>query len=177
MRFFDKTKKNPTLKEKYDYIKNHFTYWTMNSWNGDITVANNVKLYKLGLTTEQTNKAYELLECENFYDEFNDMLYNSELEVYFNGKSDGYLVLAGAKKYDYKINSWYWNYDDFEVFDEVDDAQAESSTIEYDYELVQAFDVLCDDIRNNLIYQTEHAEIVTEEFLTMNKKKFLRYCD
>ena len=34
-------------KQMFNFLKNHFEYWTMNSWNRLSSVANKVKLYDL----------------------------------------------------------------------------------------------------------------------------------
>ena len=36
-------------KQMFNFLKDHFTYYTMNSWNGLNSIANNVKVYKLQL--------------------------------------------------------------------------------------------------------------------------------
>ena len=36
-------------KEMFDFINEHFTYYTLNSWNQLRSIANNVKLYNLNL--------------------------------------------------------------------------------------------------------------------------------
>lgn len=38
-----------TKKEMIEFLKNHKRYWTMNSWNGSSSYANNVKIYNLGM--------------------------------------------------------------------------------------------------------------------------------
>ena len=37
-------------KQMFNFLKNHFEYYTCNSWNGLRSVANNVKLYNLDLS-------------------------------------------------------------------------------------------------------------------------------
>ena len=81
------------------FLKNHFRYNTMNSWNCSTSYANNVKVYNLCLSGEQENKLYSMMEVDEFYDLINDDLMLFALEhdyrwqVGFNGRSGGYLVL------------------------------------------------------------------------------------
>lgn len=81
------------------FLKKHFRYNTMNSWNCSTSYANNVKVYNLGLTREQEDKLYSMMEVEEFYDQIHDDLMLFALEhdylwqVGFNGRSSGYLVL------------------------------------------------------------------------------------
>ena len=41
-------------KSMFEFINNHFTYYTLNSWNGLQSIANNMKLYNLGLEGDWT---------------------------------------------------------------------------------------------------------------------------
>ncbi len=50
MNFFNQTKGIRTLNDKFNYVKNHYKYYTLNSWNGLCSIANNVKIYNLGLS-------------------------------------------------------------------------------------------------------------------------------
>lgn len=81
------------------YLTTHFRYDTMNSWNQSTSYANNVKVYNLGLTKEQEEKLYAMLETSEFYTYINEMLnefaieHNHLWQVGFNGRSSGYLVL------------------------------------------------------------------------------------
>lgn len=82
-----------------DYLSKHFRYPTMNSWNRSTSYANNVKVHKLGLSSEQEDKLYKMLDMSEFYTYINDLLDDFALEhnylwqVGFNGRSSGYLVL------------------------------------------------------------------------------------
>ena len=92
------------------FLENHFRYNTMNSWNRSTSYANNVKVYNLGLSREQEDKLYSIMEVREFYDLINDDLMLFALEhdyrwqVGFNGRSGGYLVLyrGFAKPSEYK---------------------------------------------------------------------------
>lgn len=93
-------------EEMVKFLTSHFRYDTMNSWNNATSYAHNVKLYNLGLTEEQLDKAYEMLESnELYYLAFEPCIamwnkqHNYEWQVGFNGRSDGYLVLyTGGQK-------------------------------------------------------------------------------
>lgn len=98
--FYKKGINKQSAKSMFDFINDHYTYYTLNSWNLLESIANKVKLYNLDLIDE--DKAFELL-----YDEFDNsglqwmlstIIKNWEYEhpgyvIGFNGRSDGYLVL------------------------------------------------------------------------------------
>ena len=81
------------------FLRGHFRYWTMNTWNRSSSYANCVKIHTLGLTPEQMARAWELLDVAEVYDTIQAMLSQWAVErgwqwqVYFNGRSSGYLVL------------------------------------------------------------------------------------
>ena len=122
-KFFNKTNKNMSLRQKFDYIHNHFYYYTMNSWNETKSLANNVKIYNLPLAKEQKDKFFELYCNENLIDEIyfhintilEDFALENEFEIAFNGRSGGYLVA-----YNKNNNSNVIDEDliDFESYDE-----------------------------------------------------------
>ena len=123
MKFFDKTKGI----SRDDYLKNHPTHFFGYGYLPK-RYANNVKVYSLGLTSEQLDKALKVINQDSFYDDIGDMIAFSGIgDVYFGGRSGGWL---------------YINKD----IDEV----------EYD-ELV-AFDKLCDEIRDRLIWYCDNAK-------------------
>lgn len=89
----------PDRNEMIDFLKSHFRYYTMNSWNKSTSYAQNVKVYNIGLTPEQRDRAYDIICAEGAYDEINCIIddfgikHNHEYQIGFNGRSDGYLVL------------------------------------------------------------------------------------
>ena len=99
MRTFSKNVDMRNRKDMTEFLVKHFRYNTMNSWNQSTSYANNVKVYNLGLTKEQEDKLYAMLETAEFYTYINDMLnefsieHNHLWQVGFNGRSNGYLVL------------------------------------------------------------------------------------
>ena len=99
MKQFSKEVDLRSRKSMTDFLVNHFRYNTMNSWNQSTSYANNVKVYNLGLSKEQENKLYAMLETSEFYTYISDLLsdfsfeHNHLWQVGFNGRSCGYLVL------------------------------------------------------------------------------------
>lgn len=47
-------------REMTDYLRNHFRYSTMNSWNHATSYACNLKIYGLGLDPEIESKLYDI---------------------------------------------------------------------------------------------------------------------
>ena len=89
-------------KAMVNFLENHFRYFTMNSWNGSTSFANNMKIYNLGLSKEIENTLYDIL----FSDDNNDLDFyikcliadfetehDDRYTACFNGRSGGYLVL------------------------------------------------------------------------------------
>ena len=89
-------------KEMIAFLSSHFRYSTMNSWNGQSSYAQNVKVSHLHFPDQATrNRAYDLVQVygidieagirdaiENFQER-----HNHEYTIGFNGRSSGYMVL------------------------------------------------------------------------------------
>ena len=171
-----------SLRAKFDYIHNHYYYYTMHSWNGLKSLANNVKVWNLPLTSEQRNKFFELCSDEQLetqlYDVINSIIYdyeakNKTFEAYFNGRSGGYLVLTQKKHNGNIIDDEHIENDSYDAlikyFVEYNgwsfrDAQAEAKRrINQDFEIVKEFDELCDELLHNLIYILDNCTIEEEK--------------
>lgn len=138
MKFFDKSKG----QSRDEYLKYHSTHCFGYGYPPR-RYANNVKVYNLGLTSEQLDKACKVINQDAFYDDCGLIIHDSGMKnVYFGGRSGG------------------WMYIDKDI-DEV----------ECD-ELV-AFDRLCDEIRDRLIWYCDNArfekrtEMVPREYEAM----------
>lgn len=184
MKHFNKTKNNMTLTQKFNYIKQHFTYYTMNSWNRDTSIANNIKIYNLPLTKEQRDKAYDIIcdEClsaelwdcylipciKNFEEK-----YNNNYNIYSNGRNNGYFVLVGKKGYKvvnediecaetYKelVSNFKGDYGWAHL-----DAQREArQEIEDTFDLIVEFDNACDETLAEFIYVLDNVDIQTKTY-------------
>lgn len=143
-------------KQMFNFLKNHFTYYTMNSWNLLESIANNVKLYNLGLSGN-CDTVLALLEASE-YDTIGFMIADWEkahpgYRVIFNGRSYGYLVLTSV--YDARsilpdeINEAedYEEYKRYckEFYGSVKDNRDD---LRFYTKLVQDFDKLCDELRD-----------------------------
>lgn len=110
MKQFSKEVDMRSRRAMTEFLAKHFRYNTMNSWNQSTSYANNIKVYNLGLSKEQEEKLYAMLDTAEFYTYINEMLYDFSAEhnhlwqVGFNGRSSGYLVLyqGYSKPYGYK---------------------------------------------------------------------------
>ncbi len=111
-----------TREEMIEFLRDHFRYNTMNSWNRSTSYARNVKLHRLGLTREQENRAFEIIQADGAYDKINVIIRafgitnDYRYQIGFNGRSGGYLVLyqGGKKDLGYKTRcdncgklTWY----------------------------------------------------------------------
>lgn len=96
-------KKPRTKAEMVKYLTEHFRYDTMNSWNVSRSYAQCVKVSRHplfnGLTREQLNACYAMLEIDEAFHDVRSVLeefavlHAQEYQISFNGRSGGYLVL------------------------------------------------------------------------------------
>lgn len=162
--FFYKEVNKQSRKEMAFYIKNHFIYNRLNSWNKWKGYANNVKIYNLGLTKEQEEKAYNLflddeIDVSNFWtiveihlEYFRD---TTGHQAYFNGRSDGYIVFD-----EYVL--------DYEVLKVKSLQELQEVT-----EMLQKFDQLCDNLRSEFIWYLDNARMEKEEETIIKTRKVL----
>lgn len=99
--FFEKKIDTRSRQAMIDFLTGHFRYDTMSSWNKLTSYANKVKFYNLGLTNDQKNKAWDMLDV-NFWDEISHPIddFTREMDGHYtinsNGRSGGYLVLINS---------------------------------------------------------------------------------
>lgn len=157
-------------KQMFNFLKSHYEYWTMNSWNRLGSIANNVKLYNLKLSGDW-GVAYDLLAAGE-YETINAMCQMwAELhrgyEVCFNGRSGGYLVLCNKGHNGHVLPDEITECEDYDEYkrycrEYYGSVKANRSDLVYYTKLVQDFDKLCDELRDfcdELSHQT--FEIIT----------------
>jgi hypothetical protein len=109
--------------EMIAFLKNHFRYDTMNSWNLSTSYAATVKLYKLDWPSNDLEaRAYDFLDIEEAYFGIKRLFsafaksHDYRWQANFNGRSSGYIVLYQGKREatDYKTRcdvcgrlTWY----------------------------------------------------------------------
>lgn len=163
-------------KALWTFLTEHYWYYTMNSWNGLKSIANNVKVYNLGLEGDYW-LALDLLREDN-YDMLNEIIYNWEKEhpnynVGFNGRNGGYLVLTNKKNNCNVLPNWIIENSNYEEFKQTckdyygSVKEALPDLLEY-VELVQSFDKLCDEIR---VY-VNALSLTTEEDLIADRVEY-----
>jgi len=93
------------------FLKKHFRYDTMNSWNRSTSYANNIKLYNIDKPVEiNDDTCWEMLEITQWQEKLSDLLedfgrvHNWLWQAGINGRSGGYVVLyrGGIKPSGYK---------------------------------------------------------------------------
>ena len=103
----DKRYRETTVK----FLKNHFRYNTMNSWNRSTSYANNIKLYKIDKPEDVDNNTwYDMLGITEWQEKLSDLLedfgrkHDWLWQAGINGRSGGYVVLymGGIKPSGYK---------------------------------------------------------------------------
>ena len=182
MNYFYKTGIDITnAKQMWNFLKKHYTYYTMNSWNGLDSVANCVKIYSLDLTGDIW-QALAFLEADDYF-EVNEMIRFWEYDhkgydVGFNGRSGGYLVLCNKDNNHSVLPDWITDYDTYEDF-KTDYLQYNGWRVkdfirelrEYT-QLVQDFDKLCDELRayvQDLANSDFHTQKLEEAVDTFNE--------
>lgn len=177
-------------KSMWTFLHDHFTYSTLNSWNGLKSIANNVKLHRLKLegdwctalkflndSNDIGDLQYIIQEC---IDEF--VANHSMFRVYFNGRSGGYLVLYNKDNNKNVLPDCVTDYDSYEEFKEdiksygarVSDYTA---TLRAYTHLVREFDKLCDNLRDIV---NEYSKMSYEDQLlaqTVERFNDLYYLD
>ena len=154
-------------KSMWTFLKEHFTYSIFNSWNCSKSIAHNVKLHRLNLDGDWAVAMRYLFDEDDsgrlqLYIEDEIREFESEnpyYEVFFNGRSGGYLVLVEKQGHKSVIPECVDQYDTYEEFKE----QAHcgwlgncycSRVSDYKDELrdavtiVREFDKLCDRLRD-----------------------------
>lgn len=164
-------------KECFDFLRNHFTYDTMNSWNKLRSIANNVKLYNLPV---DYCEAAEALEYDDYF-AINETIKDWEedhpgYEVVFNGRSGGYLVLMdkghNGHVFIERDGDSPCNFDDYEEWKKCikygwGSLKAYHPTLEFQVKLVQEFDKLCDDlveVLKSLIEDMKKRKSLTRQY-------------
>lgn len=172
--------KEKTLEQKFQYIKNHYVYNVMNSWNRLQSIANNIKIYNLELTNEQIDKFFELISIDeellyaNLQFSIEDFEDITNTNIFFNGRSNGYLVIVPKfDQYNKRMNILDLFFDDnIYEYDTLKEFKKESldtaygkdnedinNNLEECYYLLKSFDLLCDLLREELIYMLNNAKI------------------
>jgi hypothetical protein len=157
-------------KQMFNFLKNHFEYWTMNSWNFPKSIANNVKLYNLKLSGDW-GTAYDLLSSGE-YETINDIVQmwaeqHNGFEVTFNGRSGGYLVLGNNDNNEHVLPDEIVEAEDYEEYkrwcrETYGSVKANRDALVYYTKLVQDFDKLCDQLRDFCNELSQHTFEIVE---------------
>ena len=158
-----------SAKSMFNFINNHFKYWTMNSWNRLESIANNVKLYNLELDGDwcvASSYLWDEQDCGDLQFEISQRIKDWEHDhpgysLGFNGRSDGYLVMYN-KENDGRVNfrdilpDWLVGYDTYEEWKEsIKEPWYGSRDTVGNYigelreytEVIRSFDKFCDELR------------------------------
>lgn len=177
-------------KSMWEFLHNHFTYSTCNSWNGGKSIAHNVKLYNLKLEGDWTVAARFLLDEQDLGDlqfliqEKIDYFVaeHSMFRVHFNGRQGGYLVLYNRDNNCNILPDFITDYDDYEHFKSYIKTCYGQAVKEFTDELrvwtglVRDFDRLCDDLRDLV---NEYSKLDYDNFILAEVIDHFndRYCE
>ena len=174
-----------STKSMWNFLHDHFQYYTMNSWNRSSSIANNVKLYNLKLEGDWTVAMRYLFDeadaglLQMYIDdeirEFEEKY--SWTSVFFNGRSGGYLVLGTKNNNGSVIPDCVADYESYEDFKEdIKSGWNGYNVSDFDRELrdavevVREFDKLCDRLRDLVneyskrSFDTDKLEAAVERF-------------
>ena len=165
-------------KQMFNFLKGHFEYPTLNSWNGLYSIANNVKLHRLGLSGDWCTvlRLLESGEYETLSWMIQDWCRNHNgYEVYFNGRSGGYLILKEDDTSCGVLPNTITDcedYDDYKAYcrEYFGSVKANRDDLIFYTKLVQDFDKLCDELRDycdklsNVKFEIVEMEKSVEQF-------------
>ena len=167
-------------RQMFEFLKGHFEYPTINSWNRLYSIANKVKLYDLGLSGDWC-VALSLLE-NGEYDTIRFIIHDwmaehHGYEVYFNGRCGGYLILKDIDCNDSILPESVFDNDTYEDYkdwcrENYGSVKANRDELVRFTKLVQDFDKLCDELRDycdelsNLKFEVVEMEKSVEHFNT-----------
>lgn len=167
--FFKKVDKR-SKQGMIDFLNEHLTYDTMNSWNRSTSYANNVKIYNLGLDEDIEEKLYKYVDEEVEIYELDYILremkesFAREWGYYpgFNGRSGGYIVLYNTCLVDGKRETYPGRPFPTVLDDNYEDIIL--SELREEVELVQAFDKWVDELLQKIVDYLSTIEIIEETY-------------
>ena len=149
-------------KSMFNFINEHYTYYTLSSWNGLSSIANNVKVYNLKLEGDWDVALSYLFDENDIGDlqfEINMMIREWEDDhqgylIGFNGRSGGYLVMYNKDNNRSIVPDCLLGYDTYEEWKQSikeswyhECVKDYLPTLRETTKLIQDFDKLCDKIR------------------------------
>lgn len=164
--------------EMVSFLTNHFRYNTAGPWNNSTSYANNLKIHCLGFPTDIENKLYDLLEVQEVYDDIailaNDWShqYHYKWQACFNGRGGGYLVLCQGDLY--KSRQQAITYPGRSTDQNEDFAEWDMYSLRERVELIQDFDMLCDNIVDIAVEFVQNYDVVEETICIPQKIKVLQ---
>lgn len=111
MSFFGKKVDRRSRTDMVAFLRSHRRYDTMNAWNRSTSYAHCIKLDHLGLTSEQTDRAFDVLSTD-YWDEIDSPIFAfterhcGNYTICVNGRSGGYLVLYKSTRTSTGHHSW-----------------------------------------------------------------------
>lgn len=158
-----------------NYLEQHFKYYEYRN-----NYANNIKIYNLGLTSEQTDALYKIYEADDSWlatIEIDSLIadfeseFNGNYTAFSAGRSGGYLILARKDNKPW-ADCRVVGLGDDSIYDYYEDWS--DHAIREVVELVQRFDKLCDDIVETVVYMIDNYEVVEETYTVTKTRTVLR---
>ena len=158
-------------RQMFEFLKDHYEYYTMSSWNGLKSIANNVKVHNLNLDGNCWT-ALAFLQDDDYFT-INMMIEDWEAEhkgykVGFNGRSGGYLVMYNDDNNRSVLPDDVDNCEDYEEYkryckEYYGSVKSNRRDLVEVVRLVQDFDKLCDELRD-YVNELSTRDFVSETF-------------
>lgn len=145
-------------KSMVDYLRGHFRYFTMNSWNGCRSYAHCIKVNRLPIRDGK----YEMLESDEWQRAMSerigafDRASDYRFQIGVNGRSGGYLVLYQGGLRDGRVYTNTAGIDDCDDFD-----SWSMDALRSRVETVRGFDECVFDIVCEFVWYCERFEIMS----------------
>ncbi|WP_119071608.1 hypothetical protein [Aggregatilinea lenta] len=159
------------------FLRNHFRYSTMNSWNLATSYAHCVKITRMSIPHNLLGRAFDMLESEEVQDALSlcidawERKYNYAWQVKFNGRSNGYLVLCrGGRSPEGRV----YAQPGLAVDDDADYEEWPIEELRERVAVVQSFDALCDELAALFLSYVRHYKFVEEIVMVPQTVRRLR---
>jgi len=153
-------------KAMVDFLRGHFRYYTMNSWNRSTSYANCIKVHEVSHNTKRVDNEtlFGMLCCDTWNTIMTKILsgfdaeHSYEWQIGTNGRSDGYLVL-------YRGRSPKGCYPGRAVDQDEDFSLWNTDNLKLRVKLVQSFDRTCDEVVETYLELCRTHKVETQEII------------
>lgn len=164
-----------TKQAMIEFLKNHFRYHTMNSWNQSTSYAAKVKIYDF-VPHELQDKAYQLLDSPIIMEQIGDIVdtwsdeQDYRYQAVFNGRSSGYIVMICGGKYE---NGQVYAQPGKSIDMREDFSEWSKDELRVRVELVESFDEMVEDCKATFIDACKRYEVKRKTVMVEKEIEYL----